>query len=204
VARVGADVTPGRAGGLTLVVARIEATDAELLGSVEADPGRFAVFYDRYETAVLGYFVRRTRDAELAADLTAEVFASALGAAARYRPQAPTAAPWLFTIAHHVLSRSLRQGRVEARARQRLGIVEAFELEGAQIDRVMTVLAGDEWVDQVLRDLPVDQEAAIRARIVEELPYEEIANRLQTSELVIRKRVSRGLASLRERLEDPS
>ncbi len=183
---------------------RIESTDADLLASVGSDPGAFAVFYDRYEIAVAGYFVRRTKDAELAADLTAEVFASALSAAKRYRPRSSTAAPWLFTIAHHVLSRSVRRGRVEARARHHLGIADAFELEEAQIDRMLAVLAGDEWVDEVLRALPVDQRAAIRARILEDLPYPEIAERLQTSELVIRKRVSRGLATLRERLEDPS
>ena len=49
-------------------MARVESTDAQLLGSLGTDPGAFAVFYDRYETAVVGYFLRRTRDAELAAD----------------------------------------------------------------------------------------------------------------------------------------
>jgi hypothetical protein len=36
-------------------------------------PGALAVFYDRYERAIVRYLVRRTRDAELAAGLTAEV-----------------------------------------------------------------------------------------------------------------------------------
>jgi len=185
-------------------VRRHELTDADLLGSIPSDPGGFAAFYDRYETAIVGYFLRRTGDVELAADLTAEVFAAALSAAARYRPDTTTAAPWLFTIAHHTLARSVRRGRVEARARHRLGIREAFELEPSQIDRVHAAVAGDQWVNQVLAGLPEDQQAAVRARILDELPYHEIADRLQTSELVIRKRVSRGLATLRERLEDPS
>jgi RNA polymerase sigma-70 factor (ECF subfamily) len=175
-----------------------------LLGSIPSDPGAFAAFYDRYETAIVGYFLRRTNDVELAADLTAEVFAAALNAAARYRPKAATAAPWLFTIAQHTLARSLRRGRVEARARQRLGIRDAFELETDQIGAVHAALAGEQWVGQVLEGLPDEQQAAIRARILDELPYPEIADRLQTSELVIRKRVSRGLATLREQMEDPS
>ena len=58
-------------------------TDAEILSATRRDPDAFAVFYDRYETAIVGYFLRRTKDAELAADLTAEVFAAALSAAAR-------------------------------------------------------------------------------------------------------------------------
>ncbi|MGH3026091.1 MAG: RNA polymerase sigma factor, partial [Gaiellaceae bacterium] len=93
-----------------------ELTDAELLDAIKSDPSAFAAFYDRYETAIVGYLLRRTKDAELAADLTAEVFAAALTGAARYRPQNATAAPWLFTIAQHTLARSVRRGRVEARA----------------------------------------------------------------------------------------
>ena len=37
--------------------------------------------------------------------------------------------------------------------------------------------------------------------MIDELPYPEVAERLECSELVARKRVSRGLAMLRSRLE---
>jgi RNA polymerase sigma-70 factor (ECF subfamily) len=37
----------------------------------------FGLFYDRYVTALLAFFQRRTGDAEAAADLTAETFAAA-------------------------------------------------------------------------------------------------------------------------------
>ncbi len=60
--------------------------------------------------------LRRTRSAGTAVDLASEVFASALAAAHRYRSTEPTAAPWLFTIAHNTLNDSLRRGRVEARS----------------------------------------------------------------------------------------
>lgn len=60
-------------------------SDAELLATAQSDPEAFACVYDRYETSVVGYFLRRTGDSELAADLTAEVFAAALGAAPRCR-----------------------------------------------------------------------------------------------------------------------
>jgi RNA polymerase sigma factor (sigma-70 family) len=202
------DATPrGHSAGrswLNAGVGRGEISDAELLAATRLNPAAFASFYDRYESLIVGYFVRRTRDPELAADLTAEVFAAALGAAHRYRERTPSAAAWLFTIAHHTLARSIRRGRVEARARQRLGIREAFELEPAQIEGIATAVGGDAWVSDVLMRLPPDQRNAVRARILEELPYQEIAERMRTSELVIRKRVSRGLAALREQMEEPS
>ena len=72
-------------------------TDDELLCS--DDPEAFGVFYDRHVKALLGYFARRTRDPEVAADLTAETFASALVARRRFKPDGPPAAAWLFAIA---------------------------------------------------------------------------------------------------------
>ena len=72
-------------------------TDDELLRS--DDPEAFGVFYDRHVKALLGYFARRTFDAEEAADLTAETFASALAARRRFKPGGAPASAWLFTIA---------------------------------------------------------------------------------------------------------
>ncbi len=43
---------------------------------------------------------------------------------------------------------------------------------------------------------------AVRARVVDERTYASIAAEMRCSELVIRKRVSRGLARLRKSLEE--
>jgi RNA polymerase sigma-70 factor (ECF subfamily) len=53
---------------------------------------------------------------------------------------------------------------------------------------------------QLLAELPPDEQAAVRARVIEERDYAEIASALGCSELVVRKRVSRGLARLRAEL----
>jgi hypothetical protein len=61
--------------------------DDELLARfVGGDAEGFVEFYRRHRAAVLAYFLRRTGDVELTADLTAEVFAAALISARRYRP----------------------------------------------------------------------------------------------------------------------
>jgi RNA polymerase sigma factor (sigma-70 family) len=160
------------------------------------------VFYDRYEAAVAGYLARRVHDPEVVADLTAEVFAAALHGASRYRAIEATAAGWLLTIAHNTLANSLRRGRVEAGARRRIGIREAVSFEDEELERVEALAASDGWLLGLLADLPAAQAAAIRARVLEERGYDEIAAALQTSELVIRKRVSRGLATLRHEIEE--
>lgn len=175
--------------------------DGELLREVRSDPDAFADFYDRYETAVVGYLAVRVSDPELVADLTAEVFAAALRGAARYRPDAPTAAGWLLTIAHNVWANSVRSRRIEARARRRLGIREAVSFQDDELERVESIASGGSWLTDLLASLPPEQAQAIRARVLDEREYGEIATELETSPLVIRKRVSRGLASLREAYE---
>jgi RNA polymerase sigma-70 factor (ECF subfamily) len=51
-----------------------------------------------------------------------------------------------------------------------------------------------------LAGLPADQRAAVEARVLHELDYSQIALSTGASELVVRKRVSRGLSTLRDRL----
>ncbi|MHB1567770.1 MAG: RNA polymerase sigma factor [Solirubrobacteraceae bacterium] len=178
--------------------------DAELLAAtVRGDADAFAVLYRRHLPRVLAFGLRATGDAELAADLAGEVFAAALAAARRYRPEHESAAPWLLGIAHNKLRESRRRGRVENAVRHRLGIA-TLELTDGDLERVAELAAlEDGRVLAAVESLPGSQRDAIRARIVEERGYAEIAAELSCSESVIRQRVSRGLARARARLDGP-
>ncbi len=180
----------------------LQASDGELLAASRSNPDAFAAFYDRYERSLVSYFARRTGDPEVAADLTAEVFAAALGAAHRYRPESPSGAGWLFAIAHNTLLKSLRRGRVEAEARRRLGIGEPIEFAAGELEQVEDAACSNGWVVELLDRLPELQREAVRARILDERSYPDIAGELQTSELVVRQRVSRGLSKLRAELKE--
>src|SRR5918911_3280351 len=108
-------------------------SDDELLAS--RDPGSFEQFYRAHVDAILAFFAHRTRDAELAADLTAETFAAALAGRRRYRPEAGAAGAWLYGIAMKKLADAQRRGYAEDRARRRLGM-ERIELTDADIARI--------------------------------------------------------------------
>lgn len=149
---------------------------------------------------MLAYFLRRTGDVELTADLTAEVFAAALIAARRYRPGGAPALAWLYGIAAKKLADSRRRGRVEADARRRLAL-DPIAVEDEDLERIASIAASGD-VAAAVASLPGDQRAAVLARVVEERPYAEIAADIACSEMVVRKRVSRGLRVLRERLEE--
>jgi RNA polymerase sigma-70 factor (ECF subfamily) len=183
---------------MVLVRDRARWSDAQLLAGVAAcDEHAFSVFYRRHLRTVVGWCVRRTGDPELAADLTAEVFAAVLLSAARYEPTHDSAVGWLLGIARNVLGHSLRRGQVDARARERIG-ASSLTVQDADLAIVLEMAGGaDDAAAEWLAVLPADERAAVRARVIDELGYGEIAQSMGCSELVVRKRVSRGLARLR-------
>src|SRR5688572_74515 len=139
-------------------------SDEELLAGRAA--GSFAVFYRRHVEALLGFFARRTRDAELAADLTAETFAAALVARGRFDPARGNAAAWLYGIALHKLADAQRRAGAEQRARRRLGM-ERIELTDADIARI-DALGSDTRAEALVERLAPDQRDAIRAHVIDE------------------------------------
>jgi RNA polymerase sigma-70 factor (ECF subfamily) len=177
--------------------------DERLLSAVAGRDGQaFAAFYRRHLPAVLRFMLRETGDREVAADLAAEVFAAVLLSARSYRSHGESALPWVLGIARHKLLMSLRRGRVEARARRKLGFrpvaVDDADLE--RIERLADSAAGR--LSELVAGLPEKERHAVQSHIVEERSYREIACELRCSELVVRKRVSRGLAHLREQMQE--
>jgi RNA polymerase sigma factor (sigma-70 family) len=175
---------------------QVAPSDEDLLA--DGDPASFELFYTRHAEGVLAFFSRRTRDAELAADLTAETFAAALAGRRRYRRRAGAASAWLFGIAMNKLADAQRRGYAERRACRRLGM-ERLELTDDDIARI-DALGEGATATALLELLAGDQRDAIRAHVLEERSYAEIAGGEQVSEAVVRKRVSRGLAAMRARM----
>lgn len=169
-----------------------------------APPEAFISLYERDAEAVLLYFTRRTLDVEVALDLTAETFAQAWSGWPRVRlDSAEEVRGWLFTIARRQLAHYWRRGRVERSALDALGLAvpvlaedEVLEIErAAELAETRSLLAAE------LQKLSEDQRRAIQLRIVEELPYAEVARALGTTEPTARARVSRGLRALATALE---
>ena len=105
-------------------------------------------------------------------------------------------------IARNTLGASRRRGRVEERARRRLHF-QPVELEDADLERTEVIAAQDAGrVSALVESLPRDERQAVNARIVDERSYPDIAAELRCSELVVRKRVSRGLARLRRGMSE--
>lgn len=149
------------------------------------------------------FLTRRTLDGEVALELTAETFAQAWLGWPRVRTDSrEEMRAWLFTIARRQLGRYFRRGRAQQSALRRLGLrtpvaheddLTAIE-EAAGIEAVRPELAAE------LQRLSADQRDALHLRVIEEMPYEEVAVRLGVSEPTARARVSRALRTMQQSL----
>jgi len=179
-----------------------EDPDAPLVAAVaRGDEVAFSRLYRCYLPLVVRWSLRETRNRELAADLSAEVFAAALTSARRYRPERGSVTAWLLGIARNKLLESRRRGRVEDSARRRLRM-EPVALTDADLDRVDELASLDAEILALVERLPAAQRQALAAHVIDERPYEQIAAELCCSQSVVRQRVSRALRTLRSQMEE--
>jgi RNA polymerase sigma factor (sigma-70 family) len=166
------------------------------------DVGRL---YAEHADRVLVYLARRCLDPEVAVDLLAETFAEAYEHRRTFRGSSEEeAAGWLFGIARHQLSTFFRRGRAEQKAVRRLGIqlppVDADDQ--SRIEQLADLGPMRRVVSDHFARLSQEQRDAVQLRVIEELPYPDVAERLRVSEDAARARVSRGLRQLAGSLDD--
>ncbi len=75
-------------------------------------------------------------------------------------------------------------------------------LDDEAIERIEASSQSDDGALKLLAELAGEQREAILARVVGERAYDEIADELQCSPSVVRKRVSRDLAAMRNRMKE--
>src|SRR3954470_151143 len=155
--------------------------DDLLRAAARGDGDAFAAFYRRHTDLVLGYLRPRVAEPEQAFDLAAETFAAALTSVKRYRGGEGPAAGWLLGIARHKLLESLRRGRIEAKARRRLGHDPIAVDDDDLLQVESRAAAGGRQLATLLSALPEEQRAAVTARVLDEREYADIARELRCS-----------------------
>jgi RNA polymerase sigma factor (sigma-70 family) len=164
----------------------------------------FEELYFAMSDRLLTFLARRTADPETARDLWAETWARAYESRHRFRGKAAAEREaWVLGIARHVLSGYYKRGKVEQRAMARLEL-EPPAVSSRDLDRLER-LAGlgvlREELRTALAQLAGDQQEALRLRIVEGLPYPEVARQMGVAEPAARARVSRGLRALAKAID---
>jgi RNA polymerase sigma factor (sigma-70 family) len=183
------------------ILSSMTVDDSALLRRSHRDPEAFAAFYRRHADAVYRSLAAACRDEQVALDLTADTFLSALGEVGTFRGVRPASgAAWVHAIARSKLRAYERDQRALARARRRLGLLRtAPPDEDDQVIERLDAGAAGVRLARVLGRLPPEQRSAVRLRVVDGLSYGEIAVRLGCTEPAARQHVSRGLRRLSRR-----
>lgn len=163
--------------------------------------------YVRHREPLLLFLARRTADPQVALDLWAETFAQAAAGRKRFRGDSDDeAAGWLYAIAQRQLALYYRRGRSDQRTLDRLKLERppADPSLLAEIERRAGLGALRAELAAALAQLSPAVRDAVQMRVIDELPYPDVARKLAISEQAARTRVSRGLGSLAALLDTPT
>ena len=180
-------------------------TDAQLIRAAQNDPDAFAELYCRHARAIHAFLRPRVPE-RVAGELTAETFAQAALRLRRFRDEAGgSALPWLYGIARNLLRTFHERERIESRARHKLGLpLDTYELDVQATNDRLDAERLAPRLSLALDSLPSAQRRAVELRILEELPYKQVASSLGCSEVAARIRVTRALGSLSRLLKGAS
>jgi RNA polymerase sigma-70 factor (ECF subfamily) len=173
--------------------------DAAWAMRARTDRAAFGLLYDRYVDRIYAYCRRRLQTQEAAEDATSQTFLKALGAIARYRPEAGTFRAWIFTIANRVVIDGYRR---EKPAAPLDGIGEVQDSEPGPEHVAIDREASRELYALVDR-LPEEQANLIQLRLAG-LTDREIAEVLGRSYGAIRVAQHRAIKRLQELAQDGS
>jgi RNA polymerase sigma-70 factor (ECF subfamily) len=155
----------------------------------------FETLFRQFQGPVYGWIMRIVRDSGAAEDLTVETFWRAWNARARFDPQREFGA-WARRISSNLALNHLK--RVGA------GFSRSIENRPAEAGRYTDpAVEGEsrEAIERAFRELPPKLRAAATLALIEEQPYNEIAEGLGISVNGVKSRVFRAVRILRKKLE---
>ncbi len=184
--------------------ATVSASDRAQLERVRSrDPEALGWFYDQYLDLVFGLAWRLLGDRTRAEDVASEVFLKVHRAADRLDP-ARDPAPWLTTITTNVCRDLWRSGayRMSARAADIDDPAAAATLSSGRNDPEADTLSNERerLVQAALLELPEPLRTVIVLHDYQGLDHREVADTLHIAHDAARKRYSRALAALEQKL----
>jgi len=151
----------------------------------------FETLVRQFQSDIYAWIMCIVRDPGVAEDLTVETLWRVYRTRHRFRPDGNFGA-WARRIATNLAIDHLRRNRPE----------QSFPTEPAGVPRPDPLVQREtrERIQQAFRRLPAKLQVAATLALVEELPYEEIADALGTSVGAVKLRVFRAVRILRKRL----
>lgn len=164
--------------------------DAEQAANAAAHRDRIAGLYLEHQRSLLRMLTARGCTVDQAREIAQEAYVQLLQLG---RPDAVSfLEAYLFRTAINI---SIDRGR-RAQYRRGRGVVLAGEVPAQHPSPEENSVAGDRIrvVEQALKELPVPWQEAFRLRILEELPLQEVADRIGIDISTVKRHVARALA----------
>lgn len=166
-------------------------TDEELMMEYqEGNELAFEVLYSRYSRKTYGFLHKHIFDKNVLDDVFQATFMKLHQSRSLYNPTHPFAA-WLFVICKSVMTDHLRKNMKS----KEIASSDTLESEAG----IALLPSNNSTLDSTdsLNQLPKKQREAVQMRYLEDLDFEEIAKKLETSSANARKLVSRGILELK-------
>nr|WP_319272053.1 RNA polymerase sigma factor [uncultured Draconibacterium sp.] len=161
---------------------------------VRGDKKAAGQLYDRYHKNVYGYFVRMTNDAEVARDLTQNVFLKVLKYSHSWTND-KVFAYWLFRIARNILIDHYNESRKFFSTDDFTRVAELDQKESVQ---AMEAKESFEFVLEAMNKLsPADREL-IELNRFQGFSYKEIAKTVASNENAVKVKTFRAIQKLKE------
>ena len=172
----------------------MDPNERDLVERAKTDPEAFGALYDRYVDDIQRYVCARLHNATAAEDVTADVFFNALRAMPRYQDRGLPFSCWLFRIAANAIASYHRREPAHAEVGEDFGdpaaSVESVALRNLE-------LAGL-W--HLVRNLPPQQQQAMRLRFQDDRSARDVARILRKSEEAVKLLTYRAISRLRSEL----
>jgi len=163
--------------------------------AAQADPVALGMLYDQYVDKIYSYIYHRVSSADIAEDLTAQVFMRMLEAVRNGRPWQTSFSGWLYRIAHNLVVDSYRRNKravfVDVDDVTYLKAADGDPLRSAETKVEMDRLR------QALGSLTEEQVQVVTLRFLEDLSIAEVANIMDKTEGAIKALQYRAVLSLR-------
>lgn len=171
------------------------------ISEIGRDPEVFGEFYREHIERIQRFIARRVDDPYLAADLTADVFLAAIGAAGGYRADLGTPIGWLYGIARNVVLAEGRRHARELRANQRISGRRLLTPDDVtRLEERIDAEASARTLLRAMDDLPAGERAALELVVLDELSPQDAANVLGIRLTAFRVRLHRARGRLRSQL----
>jgi RNA polymerase sigma-70 factor (ECF subfamily) len=179
----------------------VDQDDANVIAAIlDGEVNAYSTLVMRYQEAIFNLMFRMTGSYEDATDLAQETFIKAYDQLHRFQ-KGKKFFPWLYTIGLNQARNFLRHNkRTHAVSLNDCEIGSGLDYPGEQEENTISVL-DYEQLHAALNQLPLDYREALILRYREELSMEDVAQAMSVKLSAAKMRVHRGLAKLREILE---